>query len=70
LKRKINLTKGEKNQKNKDKIRKTKYIINLDWRVKFKTSKLLQKSKGKKLEIKRRMTKLKKLIHDKLEFKH
>ena len=61
MKRKRNSIKGQKNQKNKDQIRKnknhkTENNSNFDKRVKEK--------KGKKLKIKRRMTKLKNIIYD------
>jgi hypothetical protein len=58
-----------KNQNIEDQIRKYS-TINLDWRIKLKTNKILQKGQGKKLEIKRLRTKLKNIIFDKLRLKY
>jgi hypothetical protein len=49
LKRKINLTKGPKNnQKNENQIKKKKHITNCDWRIKLKKkSKFYKRAKNK-----------------------
>ena len=57
--------KKNRNQNNNDQIEKHN-IINLDLRINLKPIKLLQKSQGKKLEIKRIRTKLKNIIFGKL----
>jgi hypothetical protein len=51
IEKKITLTKGQKNQKNEDQIRKYIYIyiINLDWKMKFKTHRNCTKGSREKL---------------------
>ena len=67
MKRKGNSIKGQKNQKNKDQIRKNKnHKTGLNDTIENNSNfdKRVKEKKGKKLKIKRRMTKLKNIIYD------
>jgi len=66
LKRKINLTKGQKNQNNEDQIRKKNDIINWNWMMKLKTSQNFIKWSRTKIKNKKIRTKLKKIAYHKL----
>jgi hypothetical protein len=46
-----------------------KNIKNLGWKVKLKTTKILTEEPRKNLEIKRKITKLKNIIYDKLQLR-
>jgi hypothetical protein len=51
----------KRNQNNKDQIERYN-TINLDWKIKLKTTKLLLNGQGKKIEIKKLGTKLENII--------